>query len=78
VGPFSYALTYRRWTRFGSLAMIVAEQQRHGGIMKQKIATIALVAVALGAAACNTVRGAGQDVQSVANCTENTVHGNNC
>jgi len=46
--------------------------------MKQKIATCLLVAVALGVAACNTVRGAGEDVQSVANCTENTVHGSNC
>ena len=46
--------------------------------MKQKIATVVLVALALGAAACNTVRGAGADVQSVANCTENTVHGGNC
>jgi hypothetical protein len=29
-------------------------------------------------AACNTVRGAGDDVKSAANCTENAIHGGNC
>ena len=29
-------------------------------------------------AACNTVRGAASDVNSVANCTENTMNGGNC
>jgi len=46
--------------------------------MKQKIATMVLVALALGAAACNTVRGAAHDVNSVANCTENAMNGGNC
>jgi predicted small secreted protein len=46
--------------------------------MFQKILTVTLVAAALGAAACNTVRGAAKDVNSVANCTENTVHGETC
>jgi predicted small secreted protein len=46
--------------------------------MIQKIATVALIGAALTAAACNTVRGAARDVNSVANCTENTVNGRNC
>ena len=46
--------------------------------MFQKIATVVLVGAALVAAACNTVRGAGEDVQSVANCTENGMEGKNC
>jgi predicted small secreted protein len=46
--------------------------------MFQKIATVALIGAALAAAACNTVRGAGEDVQSAANCTENAIEGKNC
>jgi len=46
--------------------------------MVQKLVTVALVGTALVLAACNTVRGAGQDVQSAANCTENAVHGGRC
>ena len=46
--------------------------------MFQKITTVVLVAAALAAAACNTVRGAARDVNSVANCTENTMNGQNC
>jgi len=46
--------------------------------MVQKLVTVALVGTALILAACNTVRGAGQDVQSAANCTENAVHGGKC
>ena len=46
--------------------------------MFQKIATAALIGAALIVTACNTVRGAGEDVQSVANCTENTVEGRTC
>jgi predicted small secreted protein len=46
--------------------------------MVQKLVTVALVGTALVLAACNTVRGAGQDVQSAANCTENAVHGGKC
>jgi len=49
-----------------------------GMIMVQKLVTVALVGTALVLAACNTVRGAGQDVQSAANCTENAVHGGKC
>ena len=47
--------------------------------MVQKMMTAALVAIALTTAACNTVRGAAADVNSVANCTENAIDGTgNC
>jgi predicted small secreted protein len=46
--------------------------------MVQKLVTLALVGACLAIAACNTVRGAGADVQSAANCTENTIHGSQC
>jgi predicted small secreted protein len=43
--------------------------------MIQKIATATLIGLALATAACNTVRGAAKDVNSVANCTENAING---
>ena len=43
--------------------------------MAQKIMTAALLTIALATAACNTVRGAARDVNSVANCTENAING---
>jgi predicted small secreted protein len=43
--------------------------------MFQKILTAGLMVAALGIAACNTVRGAARDVNSVANCTENAING---
>jgi entericidin B len=46
--------------------------------MFQKVTTVALLGLALTVAACNTVRGAARDVNSVANCTENTINGNSC
>jgi predicted small secreted protein len=46
--------------------------------MIQKVLTIALMGAAMATAACNTVRGAARDVNSVANCTENTMNGGNC
>ena len=46
--------------------------------MVQKLATAAIVGAALVLAACNTVRGAGQDVQSVANCTEDLMKQGKC
>jgi len=46
--------------------------------MLRKITTLGVIAVALAVAACNTVRGAGEDVESVANCTENTINNGNC
>ena len=46
--------------------------------MVQKIVTGALIAAALASAACNTVRGAAKDVNSVANCTENVMKNGVC
>jgi predicted small secreted protein len=46
--------------------------------MLQKATTVVILAIALAVAACNTVRGAARDVNSVANCTENTMNGQNC
>lgn len=46
--------------------------------MFQKVLTVVLVGTALVTAACNTVRGAAKDVNSVANCTENTMDGTKC
>ena len=46
--------------------------------MKHGIMTAVLIAAALTASACNTVRGAGQDVQSVANCTEDLMKQGKC
>jgi predicted small secreted protein len=46
--------------------------------MFQKVTTVVILGVALAVAACNTVRGAAKDVNSVANCTENTMNGNTC
>lgn len=43
--------------------------------MVQKILTAVLVSSSLALAACNTVRGAAADVNSVANCTENAIDG---
>jgi predicted small secreted protein len=44
--------------------------------MFQKVTTVALIGTTLALAACNTVRGAARDVNSVANCTENAMGGN--
>lgn len=47
--------------------------------MLQKATTVVLIGTALALAACNTVRGAARDVNSVANCTENAINGTkNC
>jgi predicted small secreted protein len=46
--------------------------------MLQKVTTVVILGAALAVAACNTVRGAARDVNSVANCTENTMNGNGC
>lgn len=46
--------------------------------MVRKVTTLLLITGALAVAACNTVRGAGEDVQSAANCTENAMNGGNC
>ena len=46
--------------------------------MLSKVVTVVLIGSSLALAACNTVRGAARDVNSVANCTENTVNGGRC
>jgi len=46
--------------------------------MVRKTVTMLLVGGALVLAACNTVRGAAEDVNSVANCTENTINNGVC
>ena len=46
--------------------------------MARKIVTVLIVGGAFVLAACNTVRGAAQDVNSAANCTENALHGERC
>jgi len=46
--------------------------------MLRKMMTIMLIGAGLTVAACNTVRGAGEDVQSVANCTANAINNGNC
>ena len=46
--------------------------------MVQKLVAVALVGACLAIAACNTVRGAANDVGSAANCTENAMHGSRC
>ena len=47
-------------------------------LMVQKIATVVLIGSTLALAACNTVRGAARDVNSVANCTQNAMNGGRC
>lgn len=46
--------------------------------MLRKALTIILIGGTMAIAACNTVRGAGEDVKSVANCTENTINNGVC
>lgn len=46
--------------------------------MVRKVMAFVIVSGALAVAACNTVRGAGQDLGSAANCTENAIHGGRC
>jgi len=53
----------------------VVHSTERRNIMFQKILTVTLVGAGLATAACNTVRGAAKDVNSVANCTENAMGG---
>ncbi|HEU0311262.1 MAG TPA: entericidin EcnA/B family protein [Sphingomicrobium sp.] len=46
--------------------------------MVRKLTSLLLIAGAMTMTACNTVRGAGEDLQSAANCTENAINGGNC
>ena len=45
--------------------------------MIRKVVTVLLIGGAMAVAACNTVRGAGQDLGSVANTTENAINNYN-
>ena len=46
--------------------------------MIRKGVTMILIAGGLALGACNTVRGAGQDMQSAADCTENMMKQGQC
>ena len=46
--------------------------------MARKLFTVLFIGGTLAIAGCNTVRGAAQDVNSAASCTENAMHGSNC
>jgi len=46
--------------------------------MVKTVVTLGLIAGSLALAACNTVRGAAADINSAANCTENTIYGQRC
>jgi predicted small secreted protein len=41
-----------------------------------KLAVAVLIAAAMTLAACNTVKGAGQDIQSAGQAGEDAIHGN--
>ena len=46
--------------------------------MGSKLVTALVIVGSLAVAACNTVRGAAADVNSVANCTENAINTGYC
>jgi predicted small secreted protein len=46
--------------------------------MLDKVAAVVVIGLCLAVAACNTVRGAAADVNSAADCTQNTIHGGRC
>lgn len=46
--------------------------------MARNLVIAAVILGSLSIAACNTVRGAAADVNSVANCTENTINTGHC
>ena len=46
--------------------------------MVRKMTTFAVIVAGLAIAGCNTLRGAGQDMQSAANCTESAIHQEGC
>lgn len=46
--------------------------------MGRKLGTLGVIAMSLAIAACNTVRGAAADVNSAANCAENTINSGYC
>ena len=46
--------------------------------MVRKVLALMLVGGAMAIAGCNTVRGAGADLKSAANCTESVMHQGGC
>jgi predicted small secreted protein len=46
--------------------------------MVQKVVAVVLAVAAVSIAGCNTVRGAAADVNSLANCTQNTINTGYC
>ena len=46
--------------------------------MVRNLVVAAVIVASLAVAACNTVRGAAADVNSVANCTQNTMNTGHC
>ena len=46
--------------------------------MLRNALTMILIGGSIALAACNTVRGAGEDVQSVANCADNAINNGVC
>jgi len=46
--------------------------------MVKTVVTLGLIVGSLALAACNTIRGAAADMNSAANCTENTINGQRC
>ncbi len=46
--------------------------------MVRKVVTVAVIGGSLVLAACNTFRGAAADLNSAANCTENTINTGYC
>ncbi len=46
--------------------------------MVRMVLCVILVGGGLAVAACNTVRGAGEDLKSAANCTENAINNGRC
>jgi predicted small secreted protein len=59
--------------------MIMVIVRYVGGMtMVRKLVTVIVIGAGLGLAACNTVRGAAADINSAANCTENTMNGGRC
>lgn len=46
--------------------------------MVSKVTAALIICSALALAACNTVRGAAADLNSAANCTENTINSGYC
>jgi entericidin B len=46
--------------------------------MVRKVTSLLLIVGALAVAGCNTVRGAGADLQSAADCTQNAINGGSC